>query len=197
MNYRSSNTCTVGSTSPPPRTSVNAVSAPPHPAQKVSPSPYCECGPSGSPIQCEGQSCHPGRRSRVWSDLHMVRTQRLRPRLADEYLCPVSTRMAKTAPLCTAEVSISRLWGQEWKPSGLGRLVPWHPGRPLCIIKGGQQEPGWPARRWWKFHCQHWQGAQVPMCCPLLLLPHPQFAVIFQKYFTNGHFIHAFFFFPG
>lgn len=162
---------------------------PPWPARLAL--PILRMWPSRVTMQREGQSCHPGQRSCVCSDLGPVWTQQLRPRQAGEYLCPVSSRMARRAPLCTGEASTSRLWGQEWDPTGLGRLVPRHPGKSLCLMEGGKQESEGSPRRWQTFHCQRQQDPQAPACCPVLLSPHPQLALIFQK--CNRHFIYALF----
>ena len=162
---------------------------PPWPARLAL--PILRMWPSRVTMQREGQSCHPGQRGCVCSDLGPVWTQQLRPRQADGCLCPVSSRMARRAPLCTGEASTSRLWGQEWDPSGLGRLVPRHPGKSLCLMEGGKRESEGSPRRWQTFHGQRQQDPQAPACCPVLPSPHPQLALIFQK--CNRHFIYTLF----
>lgn len=95
----------------------------------------------------------------------------------EEYLCPVSTRAAKRAPLCTGEASISRLWGQEWNPSGLGSLVLGHPGKSLCIIEGRRWEPGWSAGRWRKLRCQ-----RAGLCAALCSVIHSDSSKVFHQW---------------
>lgn len=161
--------------------SVNAVSAPRHPAQNVSPSSspsYCKCGPSGSPIQWQGPSCHPGQRSHVWSDGGSDQDWR--------GVSPSREHKNGQESPTLHRRSFS-------KPSlGVG-MEPLRPGEPgprasrEVTVHNGRKAVGT------RVVC--WEVAEVSLpacravCCPLLSL----FTAIVQKYFTNGHCIHAFF----